>query len=235
MLHMLQQRNVPFVLLDRYIPEIACNYVTSDDFSAGYAATQHLVALGHQRIGFMTIAQQVTSCVHRYNGYRQCLRDHQLPFDESFLLDTLYQMHDFSSSAHGLPYARGHDDLLRVCDYLRGPQRPTAIVAMNDYVALQVLQATERVIEVPEALALACCSSNDLGAYMRVPLTSVIQPMAEIGRQGAQILLDLIARRFSGVRQVTLPVSLMIRRSSGAEESQVALVQPLREEQQSLS
>jgi DNA-binding LacI/PurR family transcriptional regulator len=236
MLHMLQQRNVPFVLLDRYIPEIECNYVTSDDFSAGYAATQHLVSLGHQRIGFMTITQQVTSCVHRYNGYRKCLRDHHLPYDESLLLDTLSQMHDFSSSPPGISHTRGHGDLLRVCDYLRQLHRPTAVVAMNDYVALQVLRSIEYIhMAVPEALALVCCSSNDYDPYMRVPLTSIIQPMAEIGRQGAQILLDLIARRFSGIRQVALPVSLVIRKSSGAEESKIALVQPSREGHQSVS
>lgn len=121
---------------------------------------------------------------------------------------------------------------MRVCDYLRQPHRPTAVVAMNDYVALQVLQAAEYLqIAVPEELALVCCSSSDLDAYMRVPLTSIIQPMAEIGRQGAQILLDLIARRFSGIRQIKLPVSLMVRRSSGADESKIALVQPSREAQ----
>jgi DNA-binding LacI/PurR family transcriptional regulator len=55
--------------------------------------------------------------------------------------------------------------------------------------------------------------------------------MAEIGRQGAQILLDLIAHRFSGIRQIKLPVSLMVRRSSGADESKIALVQPSRDAQ----
>jgi DNA-binding LacI/PurR family transcriptional regulator/DNA-binding transcriptional regulator YhcF (GntR family) len=232
MLYMLQERNVPFVLLDRYIPEIECNYVTSDDFSAGYATTQHLLSLGHRRVGFMTITQQVTSCVHRYHGYRQCLLDHHLPFDETLLLDTLSQMHDFSSSAPILSHSPGQDDLTRVCDYLSQPHRPTAVVAMNDYVALQVLQAAEYIqIAVPEELALVCCSSSDLDAYMRVPLTSIIQPMAEVGRQGAQILLDLIAHRFSGIRQIKLPVSLMVRRSSGADESKIALGQPSRDTQ----
>jgi GntR family transcriptional regulator of arabinose operon len=227
MLHMLQQLQVPFVLLDRYIPEIECNYVVSDDFSAGYAATQHLVSLGHRRIGFMTITQQVTSCVHRYNGYRKCLRDHQLPCDEGLVLDTLSQMHDFASSPPGVSYMRDDEDLLRVCDYLRQHHRPTAVVAMNDYVSLQVLRATEHIhMTVPDELALVCCSSNDYDPYIRVPLTSIIQPMAEIGRQGAQILLDLIARRFSGIRQIALPVSLVIRKSSGAEESKIALAQP---------
>ena len=91
-------------------------------------------------------------------------------------------------------------------------------------------------LEIPEhLLSTLLLSGNDLDAYMRVPLTSIIQPMAEIGRQGASILLDLIARRFSGVRQVTLPVSLMIRRSSGAEGNNIALVQPSREDLQSIS
>src|SRR5581483_8945963 len=66
-LRMLQQRNIPFVLLDRYVPEVECSYVVSDDFSAGYAATHHLTTLGHQRIAFLNVTQQVTSCLHRYN------------------------------------------------------------------------------------------------------------------------------------------------------------------------
>jgi GntR family transcriptional regulator of arabinose operon len=229
MLRMLQERNVPFVLLDRYVPEIACNYVISDDFSAGYAATQHLAALGHQRIGFISIVQQVTSCIHRYNGYLKCLQDQQLAFDESLFLRTLSRSRPSSLpyNSRYSPYELDSTDSAIVCDYLRRPDRPTAIVAMNEYVALQVLQAAEQLnLSVPDDLALVGCGGGDIGAYTYVPLTSIIQSTAELGRQGTQILLDLIARRYSGLRQVVLPVNLMVRKSSGAEESTVPLGLP---------
>lgn len=228
MLRMLQERNVPFVLLDRYVPEIACNYVISDDFAAGYAATQHLVALGHQRIGFISMEQQVTSCIYRYNGYKKCLQDYHLAFDESLYLQALSQSRP-SGLLNNLysPYALDATDCSVVCDYLRRPDRPTAIVAMNNYVALQVLKAAEELnIAVPDELALTCCGGGDIGPYTRVPLTSIIQSTVELGRQGTHILLDLIAHRYSGLRQVVLPVNLMVRKSSGAEESTVPLALP---------
>ncbi len=107
---------------------------------------------------------------------------------------------------------------------------------MNDYVALLVLQAAEQCnIAIPEELALVCCGGTDFGTHTRVPLTTIVQPTAEMGRLGAQILLDLIARRISGIRQVSLPVSLVVRRSSGAEESKIALIPTSQDERQRLS
>jgi len=97
-------------------------------FLAGYATTQHLLSLASTRWLYDYYSAS-DSCVHRYHGYRQCLLDHHLPFDENLLLDTLSQMHDFSSSAPVLSHSPGQDDLMRVCDYLRQPHRPTAVVA----------------------------------------------------------------------------------------------------------
>lgn len=234
MLQMLQQQNIPFVLLDRYIPEVECSYVVSDDFSAGYAATHHLISAGHKRIAFLNITQQVTSCLHRYNGYRKCLQDYHLPFDESLLLETLWQKKKaWRNTATSSFYELGSEDLEQVCAFLNSPQRPTAIVAMNDYVALLVLKAAEQVnLAIPEELALVCGGGTDFGNHTRVPLTMVIQPTAEMGRMGAQILLDQIAHRISGIRQMSLPVSLVLRRSSGAEDSKVALLPPSQDELQ---
>jgi DNA-binding LacI/PurR family transcriptional regulator len=210
------------------VPEIECDYVISDDFSAGYATTQHLAALGHQHIGFISIDRHVTSCVHRYNGYLKCLQDQHLAFDEHLFLQKLTRLRPSGLPNNQYsPYDLDPSDCAIVCDYLRQPDRPTAIVAMNDYVALQVLQAAEQLnLSIPDDLALACCGGGDIGPYTRVPLTSIVQSTAELGRQGAHILLDLIAQRYSGLRQVVLPVSLMVRKSSGAEERTVPLGLP---------
>ncbi len=226
-LQALQQKNMPFVLIDRYIPEVESDYVISDDVTAGYAATQHLFALGHRRIGFITINRQMTSGAQRYAGYQQSLRENCQPLEEQLVLQALYQSSPLSMPG-GVPVSQsGQMDRSLVVQYLRQPERPSAIVAMHDYVALRVLQAAEDLgLDVPGDVALVSCGAGDIGAHVRVPLTSVIQPAAEIGRQSAQILLDRIAQRASKIRQITLPVSLVVRKSCGANQQQIPVILP---------
>jgi LacI family transcriptional regulator len=77
---------------------------------------------------------------------------------------------------------------------------------------------------VPDDLAIVSCGwGGKMGAYARVPLTSVIQPLMEIGRQATHILLDRMAGRSSTIRQIALPVSLAVRESCGAGERASAL------------
>ncbi|GCE25179.1 GntR family transcriptional regulator [Dictyobacter alpinus] len=215
MLHELQQQQMPFVLLDRYIPEVVCNHVVSDDFTAGYAATQHLISQGHQRIGYISIIPEMTSSANRYLGYLRCLADNGLSSDQNLILQTLHQeLPDLSLSRTLDPVDRA-----RVVEYLQQEQRPDALLAMNDYVALQVLQAAQEInLRIPQALALVCCGGVDIGEFTRVPLTSILQPGAELGRQSTRILLNLITQRTSKVHQVVLPVNLIIRQSCGANE-----------------
>ncbi len=221
-LRMLQRRNVPFVLMDRYVPEVTCDYVVCDDVTAGYAATQHLFSLGHQRIGFVTMDCAMTSGANRYLGYIQSLRENKQPVREHLILQALSQANPLSMPDSDPPSFLAQRDRTLLAAYLRQPERPDAIVAMNDYLALHILQTAESLgIDVPGELALVSCGSGDLGMYLRVPLTSIVQPAGEMGRQSAHILLDRIAQRSSKTRQVVLPVSLVVRKSCGAERSQV--------------
>jgi len=222
----LQRDGVPFVLIDRYVPEVDCDDVVSDDRTAGYAATQHLIGLGRRRISFISIAPRVTSTAERYEGYLQCLRDHGLPVDEALALHRLRQTNPSSMPA-GIPLPGvGDADRALLRDYLRRSARPDAVVTSNDYVALRVLQAAEDVaLRIPEDVALACCGGGDIGAHARVPLTSILQPAVDLGRHAAHVLLDRVAGRSSIVQHVVLPVSLVVGRRGGAppRETPVAL------------
>ena len=216
MLQQLQRQGVPFVLLDRYVPEIDCDYVVCDNKVAGYAPTEHLVALGHQRIGFVSIAPQITASGERYFGYVDCLQAHALPVHEE---DTLQSLRwSFSTRADGMRLP-GIDQAgyNAVCAYLRRKDRPDAVVVLNDTVAWCVIKAAEEVgLRVPDDLAVACCGGGNPEVYGRVPLTSIVQPSAEMGQQGAYLLLDRIAKRSSTTRHIILPVNLVVRESSGA-------------------
>ncbi len=217
MLRAMQRQGVPLVLIDRYVPEVDCDYVVSDDHAAGYAATQHLLALGHNRVGFLSTTPQLTSTALRCAGYVHCLSDHAVPVDPALIRHALRQAGP-SSMPGGLPLpGAGQADRALVREWLSTADRPTAVVASNDYVALRVLQvADESGLRVPEDLAIVCCGGGDSGAYARVPLTSILQPAADLGRQAAHIVLDRIAGRSSGPRHAILPVSLVVRRSCGA-------------------
>jgi len=227
LLRKLQQRNMPFVLIDRYVPEVECNYVVSDDFNAGYASTQHLIKSGHQRIGFVTVSYSQTSSGGRYAGYKKCLNDYGLPYDERLVLQTLESAIPPADIAQALVESFYLEDRNRIAAYLQEPGQPSAVIAMNDFVALQIMRTAEEIqLVVPDDLAVVCAGGSNIGAFLRVPLTCITQPVNEIGRQSAYILLNIIAQRFSGIRQITLPVSLVIRKSSGADTSMVPEVLP---------
>ncbi|GHO89320.1 substrate-binding domain-containing protein [Dictyobacter formicarum] len=229
LLRTLQARQIPFVLLDRYVPEIEASYVVSDDFTAGYASTQHLIKLGHQRIGFVSVNYLVTSSAARRAGYLQCMRDHHLPVDEHLLLDSLLHAYPSAHNHYALVEECCSEDAQCLLAYLQHPQRPTALITMNDYLAVQVFCMLERTsLRVPEDLALVCSGgSNRLSSMMRVPLTTVVQPVGEIGRQSAYLLHNRISQRFSTNRQLKLPVSLLVRKSCGSTAHSIVQALPL--------
>lgn len=228
MLLRLQEQRMPFVLIDRYVPEVECNYVISDDIAAGYAATQHLIGLGHQRIGLISVASQMTSGIGREIGYRRALAEHGIPIDESLLFPTLHLSGPSMLPGPLSTLALDPTDQARVHEYLQRADRPDALLAINDYVSLQVLQAAQDLeLAVPDDLAFVCCGGGDIGAFTRVPFTSIIQPAADLGRQSMHILFNLIAQRTSNVQHVILPVSLVVRKSSGAAEQNLTFIVPL--------
>lgn len=217
LLQTLQKNHIPFVLMDRYVPEIAASHVISDDFTAGYASTQHLIKLGHQRIGFISVNYILTSSAERYAGYLQCLRDYHLEVDEQLILRQMHHAYPQTKSPFSYMEPCCAEDLACLTVYLQHSQRPTAVVAMNEYIALQIMHATEHLAyTIPEDLALVCSGgSSSIGSLIRTPLTTVIQPVEEIGRQSVYILHNLICQRFSTIRQIKLPVSLLVRKSCG--------------------
>lgn len=216
MLQHLQSQGLPFVLLDRYVPEINCDHVTCDNKVAGYAPTEHLVEQGHRRIGFISISPPITASIERHFGYMQCLKEHALPVYEE---DTLQSLRwSFSNSAEGLRLP-GIDQAgyNAICNYLRRKDRPDAVVVLNDTVAWGVIRAAQEVgLRVPDDLAVACCGGGNPEVYGRISLTSIAQPSVEMGQQGAYLLLDRITKRSSSTRHITLPVHLVVRDSSGS-------------------
>lgn len=201
----LVEKQVPLVLVDRYLPGLDTDYVVSDNVGGAYRATEHLITLGHHRIGFAysnAVNFQTTSVRDRFIGYRKALEQYNLAYDETLLYPDL-----------SLPLSDGPNDYDRV---IQRPNRPQAIFAVNDSVALGLLQAAQRQnLRIPEDLALVGFDDLSFAAYLTPPLTTIVQPRLEIGIRAANLLINRIEGHTGPFQHVELPTNLLVRASCG--------------------
>jgi DNA-binding LacI/PurR family transcriptional regulator/DNA-binding transcriptional regulator YhcF (GntR family) len=198
--------HIPFVLIDRYLPDLDADYVVSDNFSGGYRATEHLIILGYSRISFCysyTGTLATTSVRDRFEGYRKALEEYGLPYDESLVFE-------FPRRVKGLP-----DPYL---EFLSRPNRPEAIFASLDNEAANLMKAAQQIgLRIPEDLALVGFDNLRFTAHSNPPLTTVAQSCRDMGVQA----VDLIIKRIEGyrgpTRHIEIPVNLVVRESCGAK------------------
>jgi LacI family transcriptional regulator len=192
---------IPFVLLMRHFADVASDYVITDNEAGGYAATCHLLDLGHRRIGHLAGPVFVSSAQGRLAGYRRALAERGIPFDEHLVVHAPFTV------------AGGYDTAFALIDR---PDRPTAIFAANDLQAVGVMKAARAVdLTIPDDLALVGGDDIELAEFLEVALTTFHQPAREIGSLGAQILLDRLRGGNEEPRRVVLTPRLIVRRSSG--------------------
>lgn len=204
----LQAARVPLVLIDRYLPDLETDYVGVDNIGGGYRATEHLLILGHRRIGFMYSYHEslrTTSVYERWQGYCKALQKYGIPYDETLIMPDCNPPQ--SSQQEG------------IVAFLQRPDRPSAIFAINDYVALGVLQAAHTLhMRIPEELAVVGFDDSSFAAHLNPPLTTVAQPFMDIGLRAATLLLSRIEGLDSPPKRIELPTNLIIRESCGAHQ-----------------
>lgn len=201
----LQAARFPLVFIDRYFPDLQTDYVGVDNKGAGCRATEHLLILGHRRIGFVYMHKETlgTSSVReRWHGYCEALQKYGIAYDGSLVIPDLQPGYmSIQQSIH---------------EFLRRPDRPTAIFAVNDYVALYILEAANALhLHVPEDLALVGFDDEHFAAHMRPSLTTVSQPFFDVGLRAGTLLLNRIERNTGAPRRIELPTNLIIRESCG--------------------
>lgn len=202
----------PVVLIDRYLVGHSFDAVTSDNLGGAYAAVRHLIDLGHRRIAFVSTDNlSTTSVAERLQGYRQALVDHGIE-PEAALRYTKLRV----STAWPGPDLASEKNARRIAAFLERIQ-PTAVFALHDHIAVDVLAAAERLgRRVPEELAVIGFDDDPFARALAVPLSTVAQPRERIGRLAAQLVLDRIEGRRSEIARIVVPTTLVVRRSSQA-------------------
>lgn len=202
LLPLLIKDRYPLVLIGRhpYFDDVA--WVDVDNRDGARQATEHLLALGHQRIATITGTLQQAVAISRRDGYRQALlAAGQQPQPE------LIAEGDFTQEG-------GRQAMVRL---LGATLRPTAVFVASDTMALGALQALDEAgLRVPEDIALVGFDDLPGSASSTPPLTTVHQPVADLGSAAADLLISAIERQERPEEHRRLPTSLVVRRSSGA-------------------
>lgn len=192
---------VPTVLFQRYSRHSAVN---TDSVAVGRMAAEHLIGLGHRRIGLIyPSASGSQAHALRIQGYRQALEQAGLPLGTE-------------APAAGSSWA--HDACVAAESLLDRPssERPTAIFASNDLLAIGAMRAIrDRGLRIPDDVAVVGCDDAEFAAYQAPPLTTVHLPIEEMASRATTILLDLIYQRVSPPVQEMFSSHLVIRESTG--------------------
>lgn len=200
-LESLRDRDFPYVLIDHHSDDEADLWVVSDNSRGAFEATRHLIELGHTRIGLITGWPDMSSAQDRLTGYRAALADHYLPFDPELVYEG-----DFTQ-ASGL---RGVFHLLDLDD------PPTAIFASNDLTAAGVLEGAHvRGLKVPGDLSVIGFDDIPLAASLSPGLTTMRQPLRQMGQIATQLLLERIEEPDKAISSVVLPTELVLRETTG--------------------
>jgi len=191
------------VLVDRTMKQLSCPAVATDNVQVGRLATEHLIRLGHRRIGHLRGDGSSVSA-ERFEGYKQALARRKLRFEKALAREC------------GLLESEGYE---AVRSWLAESEVPEAIFAVNDPAAIGAMQALEEVgLCAGKDVALVGAGNIHYGAMLRVPLTTISWSRRDMGQNAASLLIQLIAGKSNNDKpeQIILPPELVIRDSCGA-------------------
>lgn len=202
-LRRLRQRGIPVVLVDRTSTDASFSSVSVDDLAGGRLAVEHLIAQGRTRLAFIGGPMGIRQVTDRLEGARRAAALHPEVSLEIIPIDALSVL---AGRAAGVQLVA------------RDPaNRPDAVFAANDLVAMGVLQALMMQgagVRVPEEIALIGYDDIDFASAAVVPLSSIRQPSALIGQTAVEILLDEAADPTVAPRQVVFQPELVVRAST---------------------
>jgi len=177
-----------------------CVSIGATNFTGGLTATGHLLGLGHRRIAHAAGPRSVDCSQARLAGYLSALSEAGIRADDDLIVSSPFT------------YAGGRASAARLLDL---PDRPTAIFAAGDEIALGIMEeARLRSIRIPEDLSIVGFDDTYLASRSAPPLTTVAQPLMEMGRLAVRSLSQLIHGSFPGTSHLELATHLVVREST---------------------
>jgi DNA-binding LacI/PurR family transcriptional regulator len=196
---LLQEIGVPIVLINNQHLGAVLHSVTVDDAQGAKLATNHLITLGHRVIGYIGGPAGYGASKNRLAGYRQALKEANIPFDR-----TLVQP--------GNGRAEGGEQIIQLLSHT---PTPTAVFCYNDMTAIGALSALKRChVNVPNDLSLVGFDNIPFAMYVDPPLTTISQPMFEMGQHAMHMALTLMNDLQATVPDRVIQGELVVRQST---------------------
>lgn len=191
----------PFVLLYSSVKNGPMSCVGVDNFSGGYLAAKHLVDLNHRRIGMLAGEFHFSDrSFNRWGGYKKCLEDHQIVYDADMVIQTRYGLEE------------GKEGFKR---FFSKENQPTAVFCSNDMLAIGAIEGARQLgLRVPEDVSIIGFDDMQISSFISPTLSTIIQPTYEMGRMGAEVLLNRINNTLPEPVHKFLAIKLVAREST---------------------
>ncbi|KRN89250.1 ribose utilization transcriptional repressor RbsR [Ligilactobacillus ceti] len=195
--HLLDKNHIPYLLIDQN-PLNAGDRIETDDKTGACLAMRHLLELGHRKIALVFPKEPSDNIMRRYQGYCDILAEYQIEPQEDLLITT---------------------ELTKKGGYLAAAELvktdATAVFAANDELAIGLYRGLkERGKKIPEDYSIVGYDNIDLSQYVDPPLTTVEQPVYEMGKIAFQKLVERIKEPQKEADEILLPVKLITRQST---------------------
>ncbi|MFQ3534236.1 MAG: LacI family DNA-binding transcriptional regulator [Aggregatilineales bacterium] len=195
--------NIPIVLIDRNLPDIAASRVMVNNWQGGYQGALHLIELGHRQIGLISASRHSQAMQDRLKGALQALHEHNIAYQVYQPDAELLQQYDLGFQA--------------ALSLLERQPTLSAIFALTDVTAIGAMHAAvSKGLAIPAQLSVLGFDGIELGAYLIPALTTVAQPIEQLGNMAAALLLKHIGRAQAGHQHIVLPTQLTQRASTSA-------------------
>jgi len=191
---------VPLVLIPGDPNRKRIPSVDQDNADGCFQAVNYLFAMGHRRIAFFNGPADSKYSIDRFLGYQRAMEKHQLPIQNE-----LIQNSDFSQQG-------GYEGMRKL---LARKNPPTAFLIINDYSAIGALRvAKEMGFRVPEDISIIGSGDIPFASMVDPPLTTIHAPYHALGQRAVEMLLQIIRGKRLSPRHQTLPVELVVRKST---------------------
>jgi LacI family transcriptional regulator len=204
----LVKSHIPFVLIDRYFPEIECNHIGVDNFDAAFKATNHLLTLGRRKIANITVNLDLVNMRERTEGYKRALMDASIPVDDNLI--------------KVLPFSHDNKDVARAIKELVGKpgnKKVDAILFSTSKLGINGIESiTAMGLKIPDDIAIVSFDNPDAYKICISPVTVVNQPLKDIGKTAVQIIINELKHPDAPakIQKITLKTDLIIRKSCGS-------------------
>jgi len=203
-LNELIQSNIPIVFFDRICHEIETAKITTDDFTSGFNATEHLIQNGCRDIAYLSVSETISIDNKRAQGYFEALNKHGIPINKSRIIKC------------------GNDEknnYKKIKQLLQSSKKPDGIFSSVEKLAItSYIVCNDLKLKIPDKIKIISFSNLRTGTLLNLSLTSIIQPAFEMGKQAATILFKYLGNKRAFIQNENIIIkSELVKRNSTAK------------------